>query len=211
MRREAFLEAVLAAIHARLSALEPGWQRVGEELRGPGPATVRLAERHVGGPNHVDVAFERGPLVLWDCIAFPDPAVVAHIWASTLAPVGLELGRRDGTFADHDAGAQGIGMPGWHSVAGPVIAYGPEPAEPLRDWLLHAQPVAALAHLLGPSLAPDRMHGIKVLLLGGLHPTAELRVDGEVHSEASEVLRAMSWPHDVPGVARQHFALLHPA
>ena len=215
--------AFAGAFCKALNSLQAGWQVSGREIFGPDGAKVRLTERHAGGPGHADVQFIWGEgtpreVVLWDCVSgFGGNTVdlaetAAHIWSATTAGPLLELFfSRRGEFADHLCGGDRDGLSGWHVVAGAVIGYGAnsQNSELLQQWFLENPVLPALAKSLESSLDDTRApHGIKVLLGGD--SVAEVRIDGEIHEAASDVLAHLDWPRLHPAsFVRSYFIALH--
>jgi hypothetical protein len=133
--RSEWHRAVRAAVAQELCALDGSWTDDGRRVQGPGALGVYVDHRHGDDrPGaHVDVGFALAAdePVLWDCVAPPpghslDEAAryVARVWSRTVAPVGLELATRTGRFADHAHGDDGLGLDGWHSIHGAIIAAG---------------------------------------------------------------------------------------
>lgn len=218
---EAWHAAVRTALVAELSLVAGTWTDNGHDIEGPGMSSVLVGSRHPGGTRHVDIGFvlnrehAESP-VLWDCVASPSAdiasaaAFIAKVWASSVAPVALELFSRDGRFADHAQGDDGLGLAGWHSIHGPTFGYGAKSVDELQRWVLEHPPVPALAAQLRSSLTPAKIHTAKFLLVAGAESAAEVRIDGEVHQAASDALLALPWPRDgVLGALRQYTVFLH--
>jgi hypothetical protein len=129
------------------------------------------------------------------------------------APVVLELVTQKGRFADHAHGADGLGIAGWHSIHGPILAYGAHGMDALQRWLAEHPPMPALQRHLQAQLTPDAPHTVMLhIVANGDGSTSEVRVDGEPHRAASAALQAMSWPRrDVLAVARQLTLFAHHA
>jgi hypothetical protein len=207
-----------------LNALRPGWTFTDDGISGPGGARVLLAQRHSSSTDgHVDVQFlhEHAPVGsarLWDCVSGLGPTAearahfAAHLWAQTTAAACLELaysGR--GEFADHYHGSEPNAFTDWHVVAGGIIGFGQgESAATLQQWWLANPVLPTLARALAGSLdVSGAPHGIKILLGGDR--IAEVRLNGECHSQASQALGSLGWPTLEPsGFVRSYIIALHP-
>ena len=203
-----------------LDAIKPGWRVDGEEVVGPDGVRLRFANRHpAASDGHVDVEFVLGEgRSLWDCVAgFGESAVdkaqaAAHIWCSTSGGALLELkysGR--GEFADHYRGHESQGFAGWHAISGAIIGYGhgDAPDQLQRWWLAHPL-LTRLSGVLGREVSEERApHGIKILFGGD--GVAEVRLNGDVHPAATQMLLDLDWPRIEPaGFVRSYVILLEP-
>ncbi|MFO0684553.1 MAG: DUF6348 family protein [Sandaracinus sp.] len=221
----AWAERVARALVTELEELTGvTWERDGVRMRSPLGA-VRTAELHAdAGRGHVDIGIALNGVpglgALWDCAAGPsacdDAAAksVAHLWASTTAPAILELGYRDGRFADHADHDPTLGLAEWHSVHGPLIAFGPASAHAdaiaLRDWALAHPLVPQIRASLSPALASPGPHGVKLFLAdcaGGAPPIAEVRIDGIRDDASSEALLGTPWPRRATGSCLRSFVV----
>ena len=214
---ERWHRAVRSAVLDELSALGAVWREADGELRGPGGHSLRVAERHPGGPGHADLCFDLGSgQEVWDCVVgFGEDLeaaarMLARIWAGTSAPALLELTDRRGRFADHAHGDDGLGLARWHSIHGPILAYGSGDPHALQRWLLEHPVVPSIADDLRGPLAPGALHAVKVFVGALEEPIAEVRIDGERHDLASAALMRLDWPRTPVGsVARQLVLFLH--
>lgn len=203
MRRDAQCALAARLIAERLGDTVGHWQATGSTVIGPGSTGVGVVE-HVGTPDgHVDVGFlldraRPDAPVLWDCAAGAgdDPAerigrAVEH-WYTGTWPVIRELlsGRR--TFATHCPGDHPLGLPGWHVIRGPVLAFGaPEAARALQAWAVRAPLLRAIGSAVTAAFDRPALNGIK-LVVGP--DVAEVRINGRVDPAASAALGAASVP-----------------
>lgn len=206
-----------------LNELKSGWEVVERGIIGPEGALVRFAERHESeAKGHVDVQFvlfeefeDQGHL--WDCVSgFGDTPVkraktAAHLWASTTGGALLELKySRRGEFADHYAGGDAGGFSGWHVISGAILGFGSaDSASQLQAWWLNHPVLPAIAEALEESLLDgDCPHGIKILFGGD--GIAEVRVNGDRHEGASDVLACLEWPRLIEAASvRSYVVVLH--
>ena len=201
-----WLQAVRRALVVELSRFRPGWTDDGELIVGPGTLAVRAAVTHDSEPGHVDLGFILNRVrsdvpVIWDCVAggsAEDEAaarLACSIWAQTTAPVVMEFLAKDGRYADHAQGDDGLGLAGWHSIHGAILGYGRSDASALQQWCLDHPLVPALRDVLAPALSPAHLHGAK-FLLGAFddESTAEVRIDGVRHDACSAALLKLPWP-----------------
>jgi hypothetical protein len=104
---------------------------------------------------------------------------------------------RRGKFAEHVAGDDARGVPGWYMLRSGVAAYGQNLAENerLQGWTLRNHVLHRIADALTPGLQHADLNGIKVFY-GGLPGSmiAEVRVNGEHDVAASAALAALDWP-----------------
>lgn len=210
------------AFRGRLNALKPGWSISDQRIIGPEGAAVYFSEEHNGDfMGHVDVKFcfqDDNPsgLQLWDCVSgfgasLEDCASsAAALWAATSASALLELKySRRGEFADHFHGRDPQGLTGWHCICGAVMGYGQgESGSLLQEWWLSRHSVLpAIASAL-VDLPGDRPHAIKIFFGGS--DIAEVRVDGEIHEAASDILLSLDWPRlELLGFLRGFIITLH--
>jgi hypothetical protein len=219
-------EAVLAIVAEQLSEISGERWTVGDGMaHGPGSAAVALGAPHREGPAHLDLTFlpdaaRPDGTAVADCVAGfgadSEAAVrrAVEIWASTTGVTMLELLAHNGRFAGHIHPSDADGLPGWHAIHGGIVAWGTgDRHNAVQDW--------TVTHPLLPQLAPafadgfdrDGLIGVKIFLGGRAgQETAEVRVDGEVHEQASKALLALDWPRVTDGAAyaRTFVLLVHP-
>jgi hypothetical protein len=215
---------VRRALLSELNALSSGWREEGAALR-DGNALVQVENRHHGGPGHVDIAFvlhgadgaDAAPIVAWDCVsggAAEDDAaaaVAARLWARTTAATFLELRSQRGDFATTSVGDPSLGLAGWHSVHGPIVAYGSGDPDALQAWLLEHPVVPLLGDELRAALRPGTFRGVKFIVGAFDDPIAEVRIDGSRDEACSEALLALPWPRAAKPCAARFFVLfVHP-
>ncbi|WP_344664226.1 DUF6348 family protein [Catenulispora yoronensis] len=160
-----------------------------------------------------------GATRLIDCVSVPGPDLetslqrAAETWADTTGAALLAALGLPSPVAGHFGGDDPNGVPGWHIVAGGVGGYGAGPEHSaVKDWLFDNPPWRLLVPALGEELDRSRPHAVKVFLAVGKGTvTSEVRLDGEVHEEASLALMGADWPRvrDVASVGRL-FAMLAP-
>ena len=201
----------------RLSDMAGTWTQDGETVRSQGSPTITLADLHGDGTSagHVDIGVALDPEdpeapVLWDCAAGLGRTAeevaehAAHMWLGTTGSAVLELMTARGEFASHYPESDPEGLPGFHVVHSPAVLFGTDPA-PLRDWVSATPLLPALRTTLpGHLTAP--LNGVK-LLFGGAPgaETVEVRVNGEVASDATAALAALDWPRTTrPAFARAY-------
>jgi hypothetical protein len=218
---QAWLAAVRASLANELNKLWPEWTIEGPVVKRKGTLAVHPVVTHGDYRNHVDIGFylnrDRADApVLWDCVAGPGNDLraaadfAASAWAQSTAPPILELLHGDGRFAEHSNGDDGIGLPGWHGILGPLLGYGSDSAEPLQTWCLKNPLIPALQAYLAPRLADGLVHGVK-FLLGAMDPgIAEVRINGQRDDAASEALFRLPWPRGRRSVLRSYAVFVHP-
>lgn len=205
-----------------LNGLMPGWDTEAGVIRGPDGAVIRFSERHsAGSDGHADLEFsfrDNDPQTfrLWDCVSGFGATLsecarsAARLWGATSAGALLELRySRRGEFADHFHGNEPQGLVGWHCICGAVIGYGQgDSPQSLQDWWLSRHAVLPTISPFLRTLADDRPHSIKVFF--GAQDVAEVRVDGDIHEEASAALLSLDWPRLEPvGYIRVFVIALH--
>jgi hypothetical protein len=177
---------------------------------------------HTDNPRHFDIGFilSPRPAILEDCISgigspHEAAAMMARIWRDTSGACLAEMLTRRGEYASHVDGTDSAGLPGWHSVASGVLAYGPDPTsnDTLQAALLDHEVLRAIAPQLVPALDRPAHNGIKVFYRRT--PTsaiAEVRVNGVPHEAASQALAALPWPEvTAPTTARFYAVAVRPA
>lgn len=205
-----------------LNGMMPGWKTEGDVIRGPHGAAIRFTDRHGNGSDeHVDVEFtfqDDNPdtLRLWDCVSgfgdsLPEYASsAAHLWGGTSAGALLELQySQKGEFADHFHGHDPQGLRGWHCICSAVMGYGEgDSAQSLQGWWLSRHTVLPTISPFLRTLSDNRPHSIKVFF--GAQDVAEVRIDGDLHAEATAALLSLDWPRLGPvGFLRVFIIALH--
>lgn len=207
---------VRRALIPELNAIAGRWFEEGDSLRDDN-ALVRVINRHPCAPGHIDFGFvltaSGGAFAVWDCIAGgqaedEDAATLAaRLWSRTTAPVLLELRSQREDLATNSLGDPLLGLAGWHSVHGPIVAYGTGDATPLQQWLLENPVIPRLGETLRKALPSRGPHGVKFILGDFDEPLAEVRVDGARNDACSEALLAFPWPRTRSGSAARFFVL----
>ncbi len=201
-----------------LNRLSAGWELDGERVSNGG-VSVRLEARHGDEPGHYDIAVRLGAgsdaVDLWDCVAGVGDtderraSVAAMVWGATTAPAIIELLAGTGQLADHYSGSDAQGVAGWHVIHAPIGGLGNEAGVArLQEWWVAHPLLPVLGPPIRDGLAPERPHGMKVLL--GLDGVAEVRVDGDVHEPASRALASLDWPRGTGAFVRSYVLLVHP-
>ena len=104
-----------------------------------------------------------------------------------------------------------LGLPGWHSIHGPILAYGDDSAGRLQQWCLDNPVVPFLREILSTELPPTPIHGVKFLLGAfGDESIAEVRIDSERSEAGSSALLDLRWPKVAARVARFYVLFVHP-
>jgi hypothetical protein len=208
------------ALARRLSEIYYTWTVDGETIVGPGTLAVRVEDRHKMGPTHFDIGFvfnrERADVpVLWDCAAGLGKTSeeianwAVDVWVRSTLPAMLELGKQDGSFADHFPHNDAQGCPGWHVIHGPVLAYGVGDARnDLQAWMLKNPLLPILGPLVSDSFERPLLNGMKVVF--GFKDTAEVRVNEVCNQPASDRLRSLDWPRaSEAAFARCYYLFVH--
>jgi hypothetical protein len=220
---ETWLAAIRQRLAERLSAMHGTWRDDGTLVVGPGTLSVRPGLVHEALSGHVDIAFElnrsrQDAPVIWDCVSGAGHDIemraefACNVWVQTTARAVLELVTSCGEFADHSHSDPKLGLPGWHSIHGPVLAYGGDGRAVLQTWCLENPVVPLLGAQLADVLSamPGAVHGVK-FLLGAFGPKsiAEVRIDGVCHDGCTEAVLAMPWPKTASSVARFFVLFVH--
>ncbi|HEY2515375.1 MAG TPA: DUF6348 family protein [Polyangiaceae bacterium] len=211
---------VRRALLPELNAIAGKWFEEGDSLRDDN-ALVRVTNRHPGGPGHIDVGFvlssSGGAFAVWDCVAGgqaedEDAATfAARLWSQTTAPVLLELRSQREDLATNSLGDPALGLSGWHSVHGPIVAYGSGDGALLQEWLLEHPVVPLLGETLRKTLLSRGPHGVKFVLGDFDEPIAEVRIDGVRNDACCDALLALPWPRARRSCAARFFVLfVHP-
>jgi len=203
MSREAQRRLAAELLASRLGAWVGEWRADGCNVIGPGTTGIGVVE-HDGTPDgHVDLGFvlnrERSDApILWDCAAGAGDTPAVRIrsaidtWMIGTWPVIHELLSGRGEYATHCAGSHALGLPGWHVLRGPLLAFGsPGSAGILQDWAATAPLLARIAEPLTAAFDRPALNSIK-LVLGP--DVAEVRVNGRTSQSASAALARIELP-----------------
>ncbi|MFD9127265.1 DUF6348 family protein [Kitasatospora sp. NPDC059571] len=216
-------EAVLAVVAEQLSEISgERWTVADGCAKGPGTAAVAVAAPHAGGPAHLDLTYlvDAGrpeETAVTDCVAgFGADSRAAvrqavEIWASTTGVTMLELLAHNGRFAGHLHPSDPDGLPGWHAIHGGIVGWGSgERHNAVQDWTLARPLLPQLAPALADGFDRDGLVGLTIELGGRAGAeSAEVRVGGVVHEQASKALLALDWPRVAEGEAHARtFVLL---
>lgn len=226
-------EQILANVAERLIAVSGRpWHVEAGHVAGPGHTTVVFGAPHPGDlgdrhDGHLDLTFildTSQPIdtAIVDCVVglgeTPEDKVrrAVDVWATTTATTVLELLEQRGDHATYLSPDAPNGVAGWHTIHGRVIGWGnKDHHDTLQNW--------AIEHALLPALAPaltdtpferDDLIGVKIFFGShGDHEAAEVRVNGKVHTSASEALQGLDWPRIRTGAsyARTFVLLVEPA
>lgn len=219
-------QAVLAIVAEQLTELGgERWEAVDGLAKGPGSAAVALAAPHGEGAAHLDLAFllDAGrpqETAVTDCVAgfaVDSEAAVrraVEVWASTTGVTLLELLAHNGRFAGHLHPSDADALPGWHGIHGGIVGWGTgDRHNAVQDWTLTHPLLPQLAPAFADGFGRDGLIGVKIFFGGGTgDEAAEVRVDGEVHEQASKLLLGLDWPRVAEGsaYARTFVLLVHP-
>lgn len=201
--REAQCHLAARLLADRLDGEVGAWRAEGPNVIGPGTTGLGVVE-HLGTPDgHVDIGFvlnrqrPEGP-VLWDCAAGAGASVAGRIgaavdaWMTGTWPVVRELlsGRHE--YAAHCGSDHPLGLPGWHVLRGPLLAFGDaEAAEALQTWAVRAPLLRQIAEPLTAAFDRPALNGVKLVLGPGV---AEVRINGRVDAAASKALEGVGLP-----------------
>jgi hypothetical protein len=219
--------AVLELVAGKLTEVSGRpWQVKGSAVEGPGSAAVVLGHDHPGSSGHFDLVYlvdrdRPRETAVPDCVTGHGPtaetkaATAVAAWATTTAVTLLELQEQTGAFADHMRAGSPDGLPGWHAVHGGIIGLGSGTDRAgVQQWVLDHPLLPALAGALTADALPaDRPTGVKIFFGSNAgRETAEVRVNGQVHEQATAALRALPWPRAATGAAyaRTFVLLVHP-
>lgn len=209
MTRQAQCALAASLIAERLDGTVGQWRADGDHVVGPGTTGIGVVEHEGTEQGHVDIGFildrkRADAPVLWDCAAGPGEAIRTRIeagvdgWMTGTWPVIRELLSGRGEFAARCGSKHPLGLPGWHILRGPVLAYGPPKAAGLlQDWALTAPLLSHIAQPLTRAFDRPTLNGIRLTLGPG---AAEVRVNGRLDGPASKALGALRLPA-LPGVA----------
>jgi hypothetical protein len=176
-------------------------------------------------PAHFDIGFT--PSLESDLPALPDHIsglgsgreaadMAADIWLETSGACFLEMLTRRCEYADHLDGDSPAGIPGWHTIASGILAYGKGDDDTDRIALQHAMAgnrvLNRLSGVLIPLMTRPANNSIKILYLGGPDSVvAEVRVNGIPDETASYALASLAWPDvKAPTVARSYAVATFP-
>jgi hypothetical protein len=211
----------LAILRDRIRSVAPALVkgcRIGDGLMIGKPAwSIMMLPLDPEDPAHFDIGFApalgSGLPAFSDHISGPgsgrDAAErAADIWLETSGACFLEMLTRRGQYADHLDGSNPAGIPGWHTVASGILAYGKGDDDTDRVALQHAMAdnrvPNQLSGVLIPLLTQPANNTIKILYLRGPDSmVAEVSVNGVPDERASHALASLAWPDlTVPTVAR---------
>lgn len=184
---------------------------------------VMMLPAHCESDNHYDIGIMtdlgRKPApILMDCVtgSGSTPRVAAQraigLWRETTGAVALELFDRRERYCSQRPGTSRNGVPGWFGLISGIAAYGMSAEENrrLQRWAVDNDVLQRIAPVLSDALEPDRLNGVKVFY-GGMpgNMTAEIRINGEAHPEASRALADIGWPEpEVFTVVRGYAAFI---
>jgi len=194
---------ILARVAEKLSSAGSQWKVDGDRVVSQGTPSVILADHEEYGEEHVDLGFElnrdhpQAPTI-WDCAtgfgATTEEVLsrAVETWFTCTAAVVLEFLRQDGSFATHHPEDDPAGIPGWHTIHGPFVAFGDdEGTDILLRWALEHTVLPSLANVLVRAFDRPQLNGVKFLFGNDV---AEVRINGRAHDEASDALNALKWP-----------------
>jgi hypothetical protein len=218
------IKATRHEVARQLSNVWGEWEATDDAVLGPGSLAVAVDWLH-GEPGHVDLGFvwnrnNSEVPITWDCAAGlgeSDPERAAsgvERWIRCTAPVLLEVLVGDGTFATHLDAGDAIGLPEWHVVHGPVLAFGnQDAANVLQQWVLAHPLLPAIGREVVSEIDRPNLNGVKFLFGSSSEgDTAEVRVNGTASESASNALRDLDWPRsDKAAFARLFVLLIHQA
>ncbi|MEV4063229.1 DUF6348 family protein [Nonomuraea dietziae] len=202
------VEFALQSIAKRMGSFGERWRVRDGLVWGPGNSAVVIRSLDFDdGPAHLDLgitldAKDDSAPVLWDCtsgMGGTNEAAIkqaVEMWAMTAGATFMELTSPSGELADHIQSADPEGLTGHHVIHGPVAAFAMGgDFEPLTEWFVDNPMLPRLGQALVGSFDDPRINGVKILC-GGDQETeiAEVRVNGEVHEEASAILLRLGWP-----------------
>lgn len=226
---------VLGLLAEALSSLSAGWRIVnaddGPLLAGMDDgATVFLTPGRCGEPDpppeHLDLVFAygfgrpEGTTLVGDCVTVPGPDLQTRLrrgvqmWTETTATAVLAAMGKSTRFGTHFGPDDRFGVPGRHIVTGGVGGWGTGAEhEEMKAWLSENPPWSLIAGAFGDALDPARTYPVKAFIgAGNGRVISEVRLDGEIHAEASEALAMSDWPRITDGVAvGRCFAMFEPA
>jgi Family of unknown function (DUF6348) len=219
---------ILSEVARQFSADHGHWVVVGDLVEGPAGVGVRVAEPDPCGSTdsrHVSLEFLLDPhdpdgARVGDCArgyADTDMAQIASavaLWSMITLPPLLELFDQTGRFADHYSPTNPRGLPGWHCIHGPWMAYGQRDSDitRLQQWALADPVLAILAPQLAPELVGPWPNGIRIFIGGSTaHPVAEVKINGTLAEAATDELGRLDWPRTEHFAACRAFVLaVHP-
>ncbi len=203
MTREAQCALAATLIAERLDDSVGRWRAEGSHIIGPGTTAIGVVEHEGTEAGHVDIGFildrkrSEAP-VLWDCAAAAGEQTRARIeaavdgWMTGTWPVIRELLSGRGEFAARCSGTHPLGLPGWHILRGPLLAFGPPRAAALlQDWALTAPLLSRIADPLLRAFDRPALNGIRLSIGPG---AAQVRVNGRLDGPASKALAAIPLP-----------------
>lgn len=216
------MELLREALGEMAPALVDGGQIRNGMMAGAQGWGLMALPNHTDDPGHFDIGFvvPPQPAVIPDCISglgspHQAAAMAARIWRDTSGACLAEMLTRRGGYASHVDGSDSVGLPGWHSVVSPVLAYGPDPtsSDTLQAALVERDVLRDVAPHLLPALDRPAHNGIKVFYhRTPTSATAEIRVNGVPDEASSRALAALPWPEvTAPTTARFYAVAVRPA
>lgn len=204
----------------------PTWRVEGDRVVGPGTSAVYIECRHdVEHPEHLDIGFHLkrdepesdGNPVCWDCVSGLGETLEAafeqatEVWRRTTCPVFIELCNQNSGEAMNLIDDKEL-APGWHVIHGLPVAVGRDgnANQAIANFILDAKVLAVIGPPLTLDFTRPRMNFVKVFYLSGGEPVAEVRLNGERHDAASEVLASLHWPDVAVAVVRCGILYIHP-
>lgn len=214
----------LNAVAKRMASYGERWRVRDGMVWGPGDSAVVIRELDFDdGPAHLDLGIDLNAKnqeapVLWDCTAgvggTQEAAIkqAVEMWAITAGAAFMELLYQRGELADHIQHDDPEGLPGHHVIHGPVGVFAMNgDIGPLTEWFSDHPVVPRLGDALAGALDHPHLNGVKILC-GGDRDTemAEVRVNGEVHEQASAILRGLDWPRGAEFAYARTYLLVLP-
>lgn len=203
MTRDAQCALAARLVAERLDGGVGRWRAEGAHIIGPGTTGIGFVEHDGTEHGHVDIGFvlnrQRSDApILWDCAAGAGDNIPERLrnavdtWLGGTWPVIRELLSGKGEYAVHCDGQHPLGLPGWHVIRGPLMAFGaPEAARALMDWAQSAPLLAHIADALITRFDRPALNGIK-LVLGP--DVAEVRLNGRADERCSAALATVELP-----------------
>ncbi|GAA4976678.1 hypothetical protein HD597_000549 [Nonomuraea thailandensis] len=218
------MKFALNAIAKRMASYGERWRVRDGMVWGPGDSAVVIRELDFdGGPAHLDLGIDLNAKnqeapILWDCTSGVGGTKEASIkqavemWAMTAGAAFMELLYQRGELAEHFQHDDPGGLQGHHVIHGPVgvVAMNGD-VEPLTEWFAESQILPRLGGALAGSFDHPHLNGVKILCGGDRDvKLAEVRVNGEVHEQASAILREFDWPRGAKFAYARTYLLVLP-
>ncbi|MFI6320177.1 DUF6348 family protein [Nonomuraea sp. NPDC050556] len=224
MGKASHAEFALKTIAKRMSQFGGKWRARDGRVRGPGQSAVVIRSIDFDdGPAHLDLGIsldakdDTAP-VLWDCTTgagATDEAAIkqaVEMWAMTAGAAFMELVHQDGEQGTHLSQDDPDGLPGHHVVHGPVGAFTfSGDIGPITTWYIDNPVLPKIRDTLAGAFDDPRINGMKILFGGDLESEmAEVRINGEVHEEASAALLRLDWPREASFTYARTYVLVLP-